>query len=122
MLLHRQLEGSAHEQRDLIGNLTTDVELRELGAEKHLASSASVDAAARTARPIFRISVWDRQAQLGRLSRQKAEDRARRAAQVQQWDTREENEVLSRSSRNSVEFLSGRRLRRGGDAVRGRRA
>ena len=27
-----------YEQRDLIGNLTTDVELREFGEEKHLAT------------------------------------------------------------------------------------
>jgi single-strand DNA-binding protein len=50
----------------LIGNLTTDVELRELGAEKHLATfRLAVDRGGKDSETdFFRISVWDRQAQL----------------------------------------------------------
>ena len=50
----------------LIGNLTTDVELRELGAEKQLAKfGLAVDRGGKDSETdFFRISVWDRQAQL----------------------------------------------------------
>jgi single-strand DNA-binding protein len=50
----------------LIGNLTTDVELRELGAEKHLAKfGLAVDRGSKDSETdFFRVSVWDRQAQL----------------------------------------------------------
>jgi single-strand DNA-binding protein len=50
----------------LIGNLTTDVELRELGAEEHLATfRLAVDRGGKDSETdFFRISVWDRQAQL----------------------------------------------------------
>src|SRR6266576_3851288 len=50
----------------LIGNLTTDVELRELGAEKQLAKfGLAVDRGGKDSETdFFRISAWDRQAQL----------------------------------------------------------
>jgi single-strand DNA-binding protein len=50
----------------LIGNLTTDVELRQFGAEKQLATfGLAVDRGGKdTDTDFFRISVWDRQAQL----------------------------------------------------------
>jgi len=50
----------------LIGNLTTDVELRDLGGEKRLAKfGLAVDRGGKDSETdFFRISVWDRQAQL----------------------------------------------------------
>jgi single-strand DNA-binding protein len=50
----------------LIGNLTTDIELREFGTEKRLAKfGLAVDRAGKDSdTDFFRISVWDRQAQL----------------------------------------------------------
>ena len=50
----------------LIGNLTTDVELREFGSEKHLATfGLAVDRGGKDSETdFFSISVWDRQAQL----------------------------------------------------------
>ena len=50
----------------LIGNMTTDVELREFGPEKQLATfGLAVDRGGKdSATDFFRISVWDRQAQV----------------------------------------------------------
>ena len=50
----------------LIGNLATDVELRELGEEKRVANfRLAVDRGGKDSdADFFRISVWDRQAQL----------------------------------------------------------
>jgi single-strand DNA-binding protein len=50
----------------LIGNLTTDVELRDLGAEKQLAKfGLAVDRGGKDSETdFFRVSAWDRQAQL----------------------------------------------------------
>jgi single-strand DNA-binding protein len=50
----------------LIGNLTTDVELREFGSEKHLATfGLAVDRGGKDSETdFFSVSVWDRQAQL----------------------------------------------------------
>jgi single-strand DNA-binding protein len=50
----------------LIGNLTSDVELREFGPEKRLATfGLAVDRGGKDSETdFFRISVWDRQAQL----------------------------------------------------------
>jgi single-strand DNA-binding protein len=50
----------------LIGNLTTDVELREFGPEKQLAKfGLAVDRGGKDSETdFFRISAWDRQAQL----------------------------------------------------------
>jgi single-strand DNA-binding protein len=50
----------------LIGNLTTDVELRELGADKRLAKfGLAVDRGGKDSETdFFRVSVWDRQAKL----------------------------------------------------------
>lgn len=50
----------------LIGNLTTDVELREFGTEKRLAKfGLAVDRGGKdNETDFFRISAWDRQAQL----------------------------------------------------------
>lgn len=51
---------------NLIGNLTTDVELRDLGDEKRLAKfGLAVDRGGKNAdTDFFRIAVWDRQAEL----------------------------------------------------------
>ncbi len=78
----------------LIGNLTTDVELRELGAEKQLAKfGLAVDRGGKDSETdFFRISAWDRQAQLCA-------------------------DYLAKGRKIALE---GRRLRRGGGAVRGR--
>jgi len=50
----------------LIGNLTTDVELREFGPEKQLATfGLAVDRGAKDGETdFFNVSVWDRQAQV----------------------------------------------------------
>jgi len=50
----------------LIGNLTTDVELREVGTEKRLAKfGLAVDRGGKDSETdFFRISVWDRQAEV----------------------------------------------------------
>ena len=50
----------------LIGNLATDVELREFGEEKRVANfRLAVDRGGKDSETdFFRISVWDRQAQL----------------------------------------------------------
>jgi single-strand DNA-binding protein len=50
----------------LIGNLTTDVELREFGTEKRLATfGLAVDRGGKDSETdFFRVSAWDRQAQL----------------------------------------------------------
>ena len=50
----------------LIGNLTTDVELREFGPEKQLATfRLAVDRGGKDSETdFFSVSVWDRQAQL----------------------------------------------------------
>ena len=50
----------------LIGNLTTDVELREFGPEKQRATfGLAVDRAGKDSdTDFFNVSVWDRQAQL----------------------------------------------------------
>jgi len=50
----------------LIGNLTTDVELRDFGPEKQLATfGLAVDRGGKDSdTDFFRISAWDRQAQL----------------------------------------------------------
>jgi single-strand DNA-binding protein len=50
----------------LIGNLTTDIELREFGVDKRLAKfGLAVDRGGKDSdTDFFRISVWDRQAQL----------------------------------------------------------
>ena len=49
----------------LVGNLATDVELREFGEEKHLATfRLAVDRGGKDDEAdFFRISVWDRQAE-----------------------------------------------------------
>lgn len=51
---------------NLIGNLTTDVELREFGEDKRLATfGLAVDRLGKEAETdFFQIAVWDRQAQL----------------------------------------------------------
>ena len=50
----------------LVGNLTTDVELRDLGDEKRLAKfGLAVDRGGKNSdADFFRIAVWDRQAQV----------------------------------------------------------
>ena len=50
----------------LVGNLTTDVELRDLGDEKRLAKfGLAVDRGGKNSdTDFFRVAVWDRQAQV----------------------------------------------------------
>jgi single-strand DNA-binding protein len=94
----------------LIGNLTTDVELREFGPEKQLATfDLAVDRGGKDSETdFFRISVWDRQAQVcadylakgrkvaleGRLKYRTWEDEGKKRSAV---------EVVA----YRVEFLSG---------------
>lgn len=50
---------------NLIGNLASDVELREFGEDKRLATfRLAVDRGKNDEADFFRIAVWDRQAQL----------------------------------------------------------
>jgi hypothetical protein len=75
----------------LIGNLTTDVELRDLGTDKRLAKfGLAVDRGGKDSETdFFRVSVWDRQAQL--CADYLAKDGRKR----------ERSEVLSKSSRTA---------------------
>jgi single-strand DNA-binding protein len=113
----------------LIGNLATEVELREVGPDKKVASFVlAVDRASRDGGADFvRVSAWDRQAELcaeylgkgrriavdGRLKSRSWEDEGKRRSAL---------EVVARR----VEFLGGgprpdQEERRGSDPVRGAR-
>jgi single-strand DNA-binding protein len=94
----------------LIGNLTTDVELRELDAEKHLAKfGLAVDRGGKDSETdFFRISVWDRQAQLcadylAKGRKIALEGRLRYSAWEDEGKKRSAVEVVA----YRVEFLSG---------------
>ena len=104
----------------LIGNLATDVELREVGPEKKVASFLlAVDRAGREGGADFvNVCAWDRQAELcaeylakgqrvaidGRLRSRSWEDEGKRRTAV---------EVVARR----VEFLGGGRQREDGDGA-----
>src|SRR5947207_12899876 len=104
----------------LIGNLASDVELREFGEDKRLATfRLAVDRGGKDAEAdFFRISVWDRQAQLcadylskgrkvaleGRLRYRTWEDEGQKRSTV---------EVVA----HRVEFVSPPPAESGGEAV-----
>ena len=103
----------------LIGNLTTDVELRELGGEKRLAKfGLAVDRGGKDGETdFFRISVWDRQAEvcaeyLGKGSRVGIVGRLKSRTWEKDGERRDRVEVTARR----VEFLSAQ-SRAGGEVI-----
>jgi single-strand DNA-binding protein len=93
----------------LIGNLTTDVELRELGTEKRLATfGLAVQRAGKDSEAdFFSISAWDRQAQLcadylAKGRKIAREGRLRYSAWEEEGKKRSKVEVVA----YRVEFLS----------------
>jgi single-strand DNA-binding protein len=93
----------------LIGNLATDVELREFGEEKRLATfRLAVDRGGKDDEAdFFRISVWDRQAQtcadyLAKGRQVAVEGRLRTSSWEDNGEKRSRVEVVARR----VEFLS----------------
>jgi single-strand DNA-binding protein len=105
----------------LIGNLATDVELREVGPEKKVASFLlAVDRATREGGADFvSVSVWDRQAELcaeylGKGQRVAIDGRLRSRSWEDEGKRRTAVEVVARR----VEFLGGgpRREGEGGEA------
>jgi len=96
----------------LIGNLATDVELRELGEEKRLATFLlAVDRPGKDAGADFvRVAAWDRQAEvcaqyLGKGSRVGVDGRLRSRSWEEEGKRRTAIEVVA----NRVQFLSGPR-------------
>jgi single-strand DNA-binding protein len=94
----------------LIGNLTTDVELREIGAEKRLAKfSLAVDRGGKDGETdFFRITAFDRQAQvcadyLAKGRKIAVEGRLRYSTWEDEGKKRSAVEVIA----YRVEFLSG---------------
>ena len=94
----------------LIGNLATDVELRELGPEKKVASFLlAVDRASREGGADFvSVSAWDRQAELcaeylGKGQRVAIDGRLRSRSWEDEGKRRTALEVVARR----VEFLGG---------------
>ncbi|HET8873409.1 MAG TPA: single-stranded DNA-binding protein [Gaiellaceae bacterium] len=92
----------------LIGNLATDVELREFGEEKRLATfRLAVDRGGKDEEAdFFRISVWDRQAQtcadyLAKGRKVAVEGRLRTSSWEDNGEKRSRVEVVARR----VEFL-----------------
>ena len=110
---------------NLIGNLTTDVELREFGEDKRLATfGLAVDRSGKDGETdFFRIAVWDRQAQLcseylAKGRRIGLEGRLRYRTWEDDGQKRSAVEVVA----YRVDFVAaGSGLRRGGGALRGRR-
>ncbi|HUJ55465.1 MAG TPA: single-stranded DNA-binding protein [Gaiellaceae bacterium] len=108
----------------LIGNLATDVELREVGPEKKVASFLlAVDRASREGGADFvSVSVWDRQAELcaeylGKGQRVAIDGRLRSRSWEDEGKRRTAVEVVARR----VEFLGGGPRREddgeGGDVI-----
>ena len=95
----------------LIGNLCTDVDLKELGGERHVANFLlAVDRAAQGEEAdFFRVTVWDKQAEvcaryLAKGRRVGIEGRLRSSSwQDGDGNKRSSVEVVA----NRVEFLSG---------------
>jgi single-strand DNA-binding protein len=94
----------------LIGNLTTDVELRDLGTDKRLAKfGLAVDRGGKDSETdFFRVSVWDRQAQLcadylAKGRKIGVEGRLRYSTWEEEGKKRSAVEVVA----YRVEFLSG---------------
>jgi single stranded DNA-binding protein len=108
----------------LVGNLATDVELRDFGDEKRLATfRLAVDRGGKDDEAdFFRISVWDRQAQacadhLGKGSKVAVEGRLRTSSWEDNGEKR--SRVEGRETRRIL--LARDDLNRGGGAVRGGR-
>jgi single-strand DNA-binding protein len=94
----------------LIGNLATDVELREVGPEKKVASFVlAVDRASQDGGADFvRVSAWDRQAELcaeylGKGRRIAVDGRLKSSSWDDEGKRRSALEVIARR----VEFLGG---------------
>jgi single-strand DNA-binding protein len=94
----------------LIGNLATEVELREVGAEKKVASfMLAVDRAGRDGGADFvRVSAWDRQAELcaeylGKGRRVAVDGRLKSRSWEEDGKRRSAIEVVARR----IEFLGG---------------
>jgi single-strand DNA-binding protein len=101
----------------LIGNLASDVDLREIGAEKHVATFVlAVDRPTKDGEAdFFRVSVWDRQgeacyAHLARGSHVAIDGRLRSRSWEADGKRRTSVEVVA----NRVEFLSRSRDARAG--------
>ena len=104
----------------LIGNLTTDVELREVGAEKRLAKfGLAVDRGGKDSETdFFRISVWDRQAEvcadyLAKGRKIGVENRLRYHA----WEDGDEKKSRVEVVARRIEFLGPRPTESGGEMV-----
>jgi single-strand DNA-binding protein len=104
----------------LIGNLATDVELREFGEEKRLATfRLAVDRPTKEDEAdFFRIAVWDRQAELcatylAKGRRVAVEGRLRLRTWEDEGQKRSTVEVVA----NRVEFLTGPQAASGAEVV-----
>jgi single-strand DNA-binding protein len=104
----------------LIGNLATDVELREVAEEKRVASFLlAIDRESKDAGADFVwISAWDRQAELcaqylGKGERVAVEGRLRSRTWEQEGKRRDAVEVNARR----VEFLNGRSRDEGAEVI-----
>jgi single-strand DNA-binding protein len=104
----------------LIGNLATDVELREVSDEKKVASFLrAIDRASKDGGADFVwISAWDRQAELcaqylGKGERVAVEGRLRSRTWEQEGRRRDAVEVNARY----VEFLGGRSREEGAEVI-----
>jgi len=97
---------------NLIGNLTTDVELREFGEDKRLATfGLAVDRGGKDGETdFFRIAVWDRQAKGRRVG---LEGRLRYRTWEDDGQKRSAVEVVA----YRVEFLSPPAAGSGGEVV-----
>lgn len=93
----------------LVGNLATDVELKELGEERRVASFVlALDRPGRDGADFVRIAAWNRQAELcsrylGRGELVGVEGRLRSRTWEEGGEKRSALEVVA----NRVEFLSG---------------
>ena len=103
----------------LIGNLATEVELRDVADGKKVASFLlAVDRSARDGADFVRVSAWDRQAELcaeylGKGRRVAVDGRLRSRSWEEDGKRRSAVAVVARS----VEFLDGPRRDEGADAI-----
>lgn len=104
----------------LTGNLASDVELREFGEEKQLATfRLAVDRGSKNDEAdFFRIAVWDRQAQLcaeylAKGRKVGVEGRLRYHAWEDEGEKRSRVEVVA----HRIEFLSPKAAESGGEVV-----
>jgi single-strand DNA-binding protein len=103
----------------LIGNLATDVDLREVAGGKKVAGFLlAVDRPAREGADFLRVAAWDRQAELcaehlGKGRRVAVDGRLRSRSWDEDGKRRSAVEVVARS----VEFLDGPRRDDGADVI-----